>query len=404
MGDSFVHASSGSGGGGSGSASVLSGNWPLNFTSSTNTQNNDTIVGGVPNGALMTFNVKNQNAVTYAWSGGSTISGYFGGPFVNPPPNTMSLGANVPYNQDTFSFYVPASEPNQPTNYTVTVNITTMQNVQGTAVITFTAYPPAVASLTSGTTGKPQFWVAGGIANMYLSQINPASLENLSPNAMGIQILADTTASDEFGGNFMIIQLVDVSRAFSYADRSNWSYTNIGSGLNLDDGSSNGAFVGYKVYMNNDNNGPHQGNVNNQAAYGWTMNFPGVDAIQRQMLDNPGYNLSMTTEPGGIASNLSTMSVLNETYTTYLMYSPPQNIQGIWVALSKATWNWSESAATPWTNATGVSGPAPSFSTAVGRGPNGPVLSHRSPQRKVSGNIDLLVYIYIQQFISIDRR
>jgi hypothetical protein len=110
---------------------------------------------------------------------------------------------------------VPANTPGQTALYTVQATIQFGANLFEIGKVTFTSYAPDVASLNvNNPQGQPQFWTDPNLMYMYLSQQASATV---SPSNTGITIQANTTANANFGGTFMVMQLIDSQRTATYA-------------------------------------------------------------------------------------------------------------------------------------------------------------------------------------------
>jgi hypothetical protein len=151
---------------------------------------------------------------------------------------------------------------------------------------------------------------------------------------------------------------------------SSWSKPNVTNPNGPDtpwDLDSNAPAIGYQVFLNDPNNPP--GSKNNPGLYSWHLGPGQADNPPHFMFDMPEFALFKQVEPDGkTQSTITSMGVNGEAYTTYLMYIP--DVQGIWVALSRVYWTWSEqtSAANGW-QVQNISGPSPSVGSAVGSWP-----------------------------------
>jgi len=249
---------------------------------------------------------------TIAWAGGTEISSYLTTPATAPAPMTLSVGRSVNKNQQLYSFVV---DP-EARSYTVTVNVTYADNRGGgTAKLTFSSIRPAMASLAKDSNPVPHHPAPQGLVR-YRDEVV----------GEGMTIKAFTKAAKDWGGQFMLIQTVQIHRSYVDANGVTHRMENVGGGPNIDNGAEE-LPIGMLL-------------VNTQRS--WTL----AADEEGNSIDTVGEDTVIVPTPDvqtdrRLTVGLSGTPPTPESFDTYLMYRPQQNIGvSVWVALARLHWGW----------------------------------------------------------------
>jgi hypothetical protein len=271
---------------------------------------------GVPVGEIMSFEVESPGGdfATISWSGGSNYASYFALPATTAPaPVSMSLGTN-PYTQGQYyDFIVGATE--QAYNVSVKVTYTQDAGQPETSTVTFNSHRPAATMR-----GVP------GVISFLNNQPQQGQVELTYQNGM---TFTATTPGETFGGNYMFMQTMVLSRQYKDSNGVTHSLSSNGA-INIDDGLLGNHFpIGL-------------------APGGWSV-APNGTATQ-----------SATDSPRSAYANIVKQFSVGDSLVTYLMYQPPG---GDWVALKQGTWTFTGAASNPWPQDYSNPAAAPSISS-----------------------------------------
>ena len=278
----------------------------------------------IPIGDQLTFSLTSpygnnpQGAITsYGWGGGTNFSSYFSAsPLSGLPgqpalPASVQLGQNVLTNQSNYTFITDTIAR----QYSVTVSVGYQALGAGAATVTFTTVAP------TGNLEVSQVGTQGGNFNQ---NTNTITIGLVTP----IQIAATADSGPDTSGTYMFINVINsyYSRYVTLQGVS-WYLANTVafpgiSGPLIDDGKGSLSYP----YL-------YQGVLRYGRIMGPYQSMPDAISAPPQIEDSPEI-----AGPGNVSSLTSSVS-----YSTYLMYKPNLN-GGVWIALSKAGWSWSETA------------------------------------------------------------
>jgi hypothetical protein len=301
---------------------------------------NNSIAGTVPIGTYFTGTASAPPNLTFAsvaWSGLGGVGGYI--------PSSTQGGDAPPASMTT----IPAPVLNQtPTNFLV---VTPQNNYKVSVTVTYQGVAGDFTSAVSFTSGQIPTYTYLGQVRSIMNQPVAAPAPTISNNGSqlwfvnsggdGMGIEAQT--STQFPGQYALMQLITPLR--QYTDGVN-TYQLSNSGQNpqnlqmFDNGGptdgGTGNTLGMAVFPVN---GPavnsNQWTQDNQTS----QDFVTLDAVNQAVPSAqtapPAPTVPTQVSVGGLNGNGG-----NETYTTYLMYKPPSNIIGEWVAIGQVTWGW----------------------------------------------------------------
>ena len=229
-------------------------------------------------------------------------------------------------------------------------------NLTGTADIAFTAYAPATASLSVDHIGSPHVQQNGDGSVSLELYTNPPPNDTTWDGA-GITIVA-TTATADFAGSFMFLQLINVSR-FETVNNTPYYSPNypipgpgVSQGWNIDAtsmevGPGPTQVFGYGTTPSSQEDGTPAG------VFSWSLDAEKADKIINPKDPSAQLLRGMIDIPTLVSNSDATSAAVGdpnampeEEFRTFLMYRPNQLMWpgGTWVAMSYVLWGWGESA------------------------------------------------------------
>ena len=304
-------------GGGSGAAQVMNNGQPV--------PGQYAFSSPVPIGASMGFIASDPDPAyqitTNNWSGGTNYSSYTSVTPVTIITGGQSLGKSVGTDGSNYSFILDANAR----AFTITDQVTYSNGAHGTSTATFTSVAPT-GSLTVSNVGTQ---TAGSGPNAQFAV-------GLSP---GIKIQATASTGQFTAGSFMFLQILNST----YQSRTSPAGVDVylkndtvtPGGQNFNGPLHDADPLGYPFAYSGGSGGggPSGGGIASSSGFYLTANnsMPFAGTGTPELSDAPSF----------IDSANNRMMTRTDKFSTYLMYKPTG---GVWIALSQADWNWSETA------------------------------------------------------------
>lgn len=288
-----------------------------------------TITGGVPVGTKLSCSVTPPTGFTIQpgsiiWSGMTDYKDYLANAPTDVAPQTMAVTTGVATNTATTGFIVDGAA--RPYDVSVSVIYNEAPGVRVSSDVAFTSIAPAYATIAAANMGTANHSILPN-GNILIQLDDLANSPNF-PGNQGIEI-AMSTQTSAFGGTFMILQLMHVQRTMTVVDAAGDSTSffmpNAGSGLNLDNFGLTGFYT-------------DPANANDTSTRSWHMDANAASVGHHVTYDTPWVRTPPTMF-GGDVTAFAVGANSPESFFDYLMYKP-DNVSGVWVPLSKFTWQW----------------------------------------------------------------